>query len=98
MPTISRRRLTSSGRPGAPMAIGDHVRDVQQLWATIYNWPSVSSEGPFWGHLFADGERFEIGSLPAQAVLSPCHTLASFPFLIGVVAFLHDPLLIPING
>ena len=46
-------------KTGAPMAIGDHVRDVQQLWATIYNWPSVSSEGPFWDHLFADGERFE---------------------------------------
>jgi uncharacterized protein (TIGR01244 family) len=85
-------------KTGAPMAIGDHVRDVQQLWATIYNWPSVSSEGPFWDHLFADGERFEIGSLAAQVVFSPGHTLASITYLIGDAAFVHDTLFMPDSG
>src|ERR1700720_4673802 len=85
-------------KTGAPMAIGDHVRDVQELWATIYNWPSVSSEGPFWDHLFADGERFEIGSLAAQVVFSPGHTLASITYLIGDAAFVHDTLFMPDSG
>src|SRR6266403_2006638 len=85
-------------KTGAPMAIGDHVRDVQQLWVTIYNWPSVSSEGPFWDHLFADGERFEIGSLAAQVVFSPGHTLASITYLIGDAAFVHDTLFMPDSG
>jgi glyoxylase-like metal-dependent hydrolase (beta-lactamase superfamily II) len=85
-------------KTGAPMAIGDHVRDVQQLWATIYNWPSVSREGPFWDHLFADGERFEIGSLAAQVVFSPGHTLASITYLIGDAAFVHDTLFMPDSG
>jgi uncharacterized protein (TIGR01244 family) len=59
------------GKTGAPMAIGEHVRDVQQLWATTYNWPTLASEGRFWDHLFTDGEVFEIGALEAQVLFSP---------------------------
>jgi hypothetical protein len=36
----------------------------------------VIERGPFWDRLFADGERFEIGSLAAKCVLVN-HTLAS---------------------
>lgn len=86
------------GKTGAPMAISEHVRDVQQLWATTYNWPTLASEGRFWDHLFTDGEVFEIGALEAQVLFSPGHTLASITYLIGDAVFVHDTLFMPDSG
>ena len=85
-------------KTGAPMAIGEHVRDVQQLWATTYNWPTLSSEGPFWDCLFTDGEVFQIGTHQAWVVFSPGHTLASITYLIGDAVFVHDTLFMPDSG
>lgn len=85
-------------RTGAPAAIGAHVRDVQQLWARIYNWPKLLDEGPFWDQLFVDGERFEVGSIGAEVIFSPGHTLASITFRIGDAIFVHDTLFMPDSG
>lgn len=85
-------------RTGAPVAIGEHVRDVQQLWATIYNWPKLSGDGPFWDRLFADGELFEVGSIGAEVIFSPGHTLASITYRIGDAVFVHDTLFMPDSG
>jgi uncharacterized protein (TIGR01244 family) len=86
------------GKTGAPMAIGEHVREVQQLWARTYNWPTLPSEGPFWDHLFTDDGVFEIGTLRARVVFSPGHTLASITYLIGDAVFVHDTLFMPDSG
>lgn len=86
------------GKTGAPMAIGEHVRDVQHLWAMIYNRPTLPNEGPFWDRLFTDGDVFKIGTLDAQVLFSPGHTLASITYLIGDAAFVHDTLFMPDSG
>jgi glyoxylase-like metal-dependent hydrolase (beta-lactamase superfamily II) len=85
-------------KTGAPMAIGEHVREVQQLWAKTYNWPTLLSGGPFWDHLFTDGGVFEVGTLRARAMFSPGHTLASITYLIGDAVFVHDTLFMPDSG
>ena len=85
-------------RTGAPMGIGERVRDVQKLWTSIYNLPSLADEGPFWDRLFADGEQFAVGSLPARVMFSPGHTLASITYLIGDAAFVHDTVFMPDGG
>jgi glyoxylase-like metal-dependent hydrolase (beta-lactamase superfamily II) len=33
-------------KTASPTAIGDRVRDVQKLWAGIYNWPDFPTDGP----------------------------------------------------
>lgn len=86
------------GRTGAPTAIGARIVDVQKLWAGIYNWPDLKTDGSQWDRLFDDGDRFEIGSLPVSVMFSPGHTLASITYVVGDAAFIHDTLFMPDGG
>lgn len=94
--------LTSSRylnqKTGAPVAIGAHVTDVQAFWKYVYNLPGLPTDGSQWDHLFADGERFMIGSIEAVAMPSPGHTQASITYLVGDAAFVHDTLFMPDGG
>ncbi len=85
-------------RTGAPMAIGEHVVDVQRLWKDIYNSPTQATEGSQWDCLFAHNDRFKVGSLDAHVLFSPGHTLASVTYVIGDAAFVHDTLFMPDSG
>lgn len=87
-----------SGKTGAPTAIGAHVTGVQKLWKTIYNWPELQTDGSQWDRLFAEGDRFNIGSLEGRVMFSPGHTLASISYVIGDAAFIHDTLFVPDAG
>ncbi|CAH1655984.1 Glyoxylase-like metal-dependent hydrolase (Beta-lactamase superfamily II) [Hyphomicrobiales bacterium] len=86
------------GKTGAPTAIGEHVRDVQQLWKEIYNWPELRTDGSQWDRLFAEGDTIAIGSLEGRVMFSPGHTLASITYVIGDAAFIHDTLFMPDSG
>lgn len=84
---------------GAPTAIGEHVVKVQKLWKDIYNLPeSFPTDGSQWDRLFADGDTFEIGTLPVRVMFSPGHTLASITYVVGDAAFVHDTLMMPDSG
>jgi glyoxylase-like metal-dependent hydrolase (beta-lactamase superfamily II) len=85
-------------KTGAPTAIGERVVDVQKLWAGIYNDPGLLTAGPFWDHLFADGERFRLGETEGRVIFSPGHTLASITYVFGDAAFVHDTLFMPDTG
>lgn len=85
-------------KTGAPMAIGEKVIKVQELWKRIYNWPDFPADGTQWDKLFAEGETFRVGSVPAKVFFSPGHTLASITYVIGDAAFVHDTLFMPDSG
>ena len=84
-------------RTGAPIATGEHVRDVQKLWNGIYGFDRPA-DGSQWDRLFADGESFRIGDLEARVMFSPGHTLASITYVVGDAAFVHDTLFMPDSG
>lgn len=83
---------------GAPTAIGEQVVAVQKLWKEVYNWPELPTDGSQWDRLFADSERFKLGSLDVSVLFSPGHTLASITYVIGDAAFVHDTLFMPDGG
>lgn len=85
-------------KTGAPKAIGTKVVDVQLLWQDIYNWPDLATDGSQWDRLFARGDTFHIGTIPAKVMFSPGHTLASITYVIGDAAFVHDTLFMPDSG
>ncbi len=85
-------------KTGAPTAIGEHVKDVQELWRGIYNMPGLATDGSQWDRLFADGDTFRIGNLDARVLFSPGHTLASVTYVVGNAAFIHDTLFMPDTG
>lgn len=85
-------------RTGAPTAIGEKVVEVQKLWRDFYNWPDFPADGSQWDKLFAEGESFKVGNIPAKVLFSPGHTLASVTYVIGDAAFVHDTLFMPDSG
>lgn len=85
-------------KTGAPTAIGEKVVDVQKLWKGFYNWPDFPEDGSQWDKLFAHGETFKVGNIPARVMFSPGHTLASITYVIGDAAFVHDTLFMPDSG
>ncbi|MCO5159211.1 MAG: MBL fold metallo-hydrolase [Aquamicrobium sp.] len=85
-------------KTGAPTATGEKVTEVQKLWKGFYNWPDFPADGSQWDRLFADGDSFAIGGIPARVMFSPGHTLSSVTFVIGDAAFVHDTLFMPDSG
>jgi len=85
-------------KTGAPTAIGEKVTEVQKLWKGFYNWPDFPTDGSQWDKLFAEGETFSVGTLPARVLFSPGHTLASITYVIGDAAFVHDTIFMPDSG
>ncbi len=53
-------------RTGAPTAIGEAVKSVQQIWKTDLQLADFVCDGSQWDRLFRDGDMFELGiSKPA---------------------------------
>jgi glyoxylase-like metal-dependent hydrolase (beta-lactamase superfamily II) len=86
-------------RLGCPQAIGAKVREVAVLWREFYNEPKAFDVNLAFDRLFADGNTFEIGTLPVRVMLSPGHTLASITYVVGDdAAFVNDTLMVPDSG
>ncbi|RZW07920.1 MAG: MBL fold metallo-hydrolase [Rhodobacteraceae bacterium] len=75
---------------GAPMAIGEKVKEIADLWRELYHMPDAFDPEADFDRLFADGDRFRIGELDVRVVLSPGHTLGSITYVAGDAAFVHD--------
>lgn len=86
-------------KTGAPTAIGEKVTEVQRLWKEIYNLQDdFPTDGSQWDRLFGDGERFKIGDIDVEVMLTPGHTLASIAYVVGDAAFVHDTIFMPDGG
>jgi len=85
-------------KTGAPTGIGDRIVEVQALWKGFYNLPDFPADGSQWDRLFADGDSFSVGGIPARVMFSPGHTLASVTYVVGDAAFVHDTLFMPDGG
>jgi glyoxylase-like metal-dependent hydrolase (beta-lactamase superfamily II) len=91
--------LKSQHFQSATLAIGEGIRDVQKAFRPIFNlgehWPVDGSQ---FNRLFADDDRFAIGSLAAQVIAVPGHTSDSNAYLIGDALFTGDSLFMPDGG
>lgn len=85
-------------RSGAPTAIGAKVREIAEIWRDLYNLPGAFDVDSCIDRLFEDGDRFRIGELQAEVVLSPGHTLGSITYVIGDAIFAHDTFMQPDAG
>lgn len=83
---------------GAPVAIGEHIREVQRIFGRVFNLHDVSGEGREFDRLFRDGETFAIGDLVVEVLHTPGHTPACVSYRIGDVVFVGDTLFMPDYG
>ncbi|OZI68172.1 MBL fold metallo-hydrolase [Bordetella genomosp. 1] len=84
---------------GGVIAIGEQIRAVQGVFRPIFNLePAFRPDGSQFGHLFAAGETFPIGTLVAEALHVPGHTPADMAYRIGDAVFVGDTLFMPDVG
>lgn len=87
------------GSLAAPLAIGCGIADVQARFKLLYGLGAdFATDGRQFDRLFADGDSFRVGSLPARVVATPGHTGDSLTYLIGDAAFIGDTLFAPVTG
>jgi len=80
---------------GGRIAIGERIREVQAIFRELFN---LEKELPAFDRLLADGERFAIGALQAEALHVPGHTPADMAYRIGDAVFVGDTLFMPDVG
>jgi len=84
-------------KTGAKIVIGEHVREVQQTFAPIFN-TAVAPVVRDFDRLVRDGETFKLGSLDVEVLFTPGHTPACVSYKIGDAVFVGDTMFMPDYG
>ncbi|WP_395712924.1 MBL fold metallo-hydrolase [Reyranella sp.] len=85
-------------RTGAKVAIGEHIREVQEIFKKVFNAADVSEDGREFDHLVRDGERLPLGTLEIEAIHLPGHTPADVAYRIADAVFVGDTIFMPDYG
>jgi glyoxylase-like metal-dependent hydrolase (beta-lactamase superfamily II) len=85
-------------KTGASVCIGEHIKDVQQIFRPVFNAMDVSGDGSEFDHLFEDGEHFDIGGIDAEVMYTPGHTPACVSYKICDAVFVGDTMFMPDYG
>ena len=85
-------------RTGAKIGIGEHVREVQNIFRPIFGAEDVKAEGGDFDRLFKDGDQLEVGGLSIEVIHTPGHTPACVSYKIGDTVFVGDTLFMPDYG
>lgn len=84
---------------GGVIAIGNSICAVQEAFGAIFNEDeSFARDGSQFDRLFADGDTFDIGNIPAIALHVPGHTPSDMAYVIGDAAFVGDTMFMPDYG
>ncbi len=86
-------------RLGGALGIGAGITVVQEVFGKVFNaGTAFARDGSQFDRLFADGDRFRIGSMEASVLHTPGHTPACVTYVIGDAAFVGDTLFMPDFG
>lgn len=85
-------------RTGAKVVIGEHIRDVQKIFKTVFNAADVSEDGREFDRLVRDGEVLTLGELRIEVMHLPGHTPADVAYRIGDAVFVGDTIFMPDYG
>ena len=85
-------------KTGARVGIGEHIRDVQQVFRAVFDAVDIAADGSDFDHLFRDGEHFEVGALDVEVLHTPGHTAADVSYKIGDAIFVGDTMFMPDYG
>ena len=85
-------------KTGAKVAIGEHIREVQNIFKQVFNASDVSGDGREFDRLLRDGERLALGNLEIEVMHLPGHTPADVAYRIGDAVFAGDTIFMPDYG
>jgi glyoxylase-like metal-dependent hydrolase (beta-lactamase superfamily II) len=85
-------------KTGARVGIGSRIREVQALFAPMFEADDVKPDGGDFDLLFDDGEQVALGELTIEVIAVPGHTAADVAYRIGDALFVGDSLFMPDYG
>ncbi len=85
-------------RYDAPIGIGRHITEVQQVFAQRFNLPDLPRDGSQFDLLFADRDKLTLGAEALNVLHTPGHTPACITFWGAGCAFVGDTLFMPDYG
>ena len=85
-------------RTGAPIVIGQHITDVQAIFAPLFEADDVAPDGSQFDRLVSEGDSLPLGELSIRVMHTPGHTPACVTYVIGDAAFVGDTLFMPDFG
>ncbi|MBX3428377.1 MAG: MBL fold metallo-hydrolase [Hyphomonadaceae bacterium] len=83
---------------GAPIVIGDHIRDVQHIFAPKFLAEDITDDYEAFDKLVHEGDTLPLGELTISVLHTPGHTPACVTYVIGDAAFVGDTLFMPDYG
>jgi glyoxylase-like metal-dependent hydrolase (beta-lactamase superfamily II) len=83
---------------GAPIVIGDHIREVQHIFAPKFLAEDITDTYQAFDKLVHDGDTLPLGDLTIRVIHTPGHTPACVTYLVGDAAFVGDTLFMPDYG
>lgn len=83
---------------GAPIVIGEHIKDVQSVFKGVFNLDYVTADGRPFDRLVGDGETLQLGELSLQVLHTPGHTPACVSYVVGDALFVGDTIFMPDFG
>jgi glyoxylase-like metal-dependent hydrolase (beta-lactamase superfamily II) len=83
---------------GAKVAIGEHIKDVQKVFAPIFDAKDVTGDGAPFDRLLKDGETLSVGGLDIEVMYTPGQTPACDSYRIADNVFVGDTLFMPDYG
>ena len=83
---------------GAEVAIGEHIKDVQKIFAPIFDAKDVKGDGAQFDRLLKDGEALSVGGLTIEVLSTPGHTPGCVSYKVDDNVFVGDTLFMPDYG
>lgn len=95
---ISASQLFKQKYPHVKVAIGEHIKEVQETFKSVFNLEWLKTDGSQFDRLLKDEEEFKAGTLSLKVYNTPGHTPACLCYLIGDCLFTGDALFMPDSG
>ncbi|MBI4082269.1 MAG: MBL fold metallo-hydrolase, partial [Candidatus Lambdaproteobacteria bacterium] len=85
--------------PGARIAIGDGIAEVQRTFKALFDLPpEFPTDGSQFDRLLRDGEVLQAGALHVETIATPGHTPACVSYRLADAVFTGDALFMPDFG
>ena len=83
---------------GARIAIGEHIKDVQRIFAPIFDAKDLAGDGAPFDRLLKDRETLSVGGLTIEVMSTPGHTPGCVSYRIADNIFVGDTMFMPDYG
>lgn len=96
---VSGSQVLKKRIPGAKVAIGARIKDVQEVFKNVFNLdPNFKTDGSQFDLLLDEDRPLQAGSLTIRTIHTPGHTPACGSYVIDDLVFTGDALFMPDGG